>query len=187
MYRPDLVGGLHVEAQTGPGVLGTDFHPRGQAAVRHADVRLVADLQQAPGSWKLAVSMPRGRWYLRLRENTLSPEAASADTIVSPARPGAEPAVPQRTRACGPVDHLARPLGGPQALCRWTGSELKSGSFLGSVAPVGAGTHLVGDRIAFSEEVPGLPEPVVPLLGDPAGGVQSVVKVALDIASSVSS
>jgi hypothetical protein len=38
-----------------------------------------------PGSWKEAVSRPRGRWYFMLRENTRSPAAASADTIVSPA------------------------------------------------------------------------------------------------------
>ncbi len=37
-----------------------------------------------PGSWKEAVSRPRGRWYFRLRENTRSPAAASAETIVSP-------------------------------------------------------------------------------------------------------
>ena len=30
-------------------------------------------------------SSPRGRWYLKLRENTRRPEAKSAEPIVSPA------------------------------------------------------------------------------------------------------
>ena len=38
-----------------------------------------------PGSWKEAESRPRGRWYFMLRENTRSPAAASAETMVSPA------------------------------------------------------------------------------------------------------
>src|SRR5215218_5805471 len=37
-----------------------------------------------PGSRKLAVKSPRGRWYLKLREKIFSPQAARAETMVSP-------------------------------------------------------------------------------------------------------
>ena len=55
--------------------------------MRAPDVRLVVDLDHAIRVVELAVNIPRGRWYLKLREKTRSPEAASADTIVSPSKP----------------------------------------------------------------------------------------------------
>ena len=36
------------------------------------------------GHWPAQHISPRGRWYLKLRESTLRPEACSAEPIVSP-------------------------------------------------------------------------------------------------------
>ena len=38
-------------------------------------------------SWFANEKMPRGRWYLKLRPSVISPAAASALEIVSPAKP----------------------------------------------------------------------------------------------------
>ena len=48
--------------------------------------------KQCVGLWQFAQWpeqhwSPRGRWYLKLRENTRLPEAKSAEPIVSPAKP----------------------------------------------------------------------------------------------------
>ena len=51
--------------------------------------------------------MPRGRWYLKLRPSVISPAAASAEVIVSPANPVKRPAFEREIERSRAVDPLA--------------------------------------------------------------------------------